>query len=183
MAMGRVGLERPERTYLVRIVVDVDRKPAEVVTVYRTTKMAKYWRRSMKVAYDPRTDTLTVILRDGVPVAESDEDKPGVILDYDESREPRVSGDPRCISAGDRRPQGRVSDHRLIRPDARDIPVSLAAERLRVARAFIDRFPPDTELLIVGASTVLGSEAVAARVTFQAHQEETLRYFAPVEHR
>ncbi len=39
----------------------------------------------MKVAYDPRTDTLTVILREGVAVAESDEDKPGVILDYDEA--------------------------------------------------------------------------------------------------
>ncbi len=39
----------------------------------------------MKVAYDPKTDSLSVILREGVPVAESDEDKPGVILDYDES--------------------------------------------------------------------------------------------------
>ena len=38
----------------------------------------------MKVAYDPRTDTLTVILKDNTPVAESDEEKPGVILDYDE---------------------------------------------------------------------------------------------------
>lgn len=38
----------------------------------------------MKVSYDPRTDTLTVILKDDVPVAESDEDKPGVILDYDQ---------------------------------------------------------------------------------------------------
>lgn len=38
----------------------------------------------MKVSYDPKTDTLTVILRDGTPVTESDEDKPGVILDYDE---------------------------------------------------------------------------------------------------
>ena len=37
----------------------------------------------MKAKYDPRTDTLTVRLRPG-PVAESDEDKPGVILDYDE---------------------------------------------------------------------------------------------------
>jgi uncharacterized protein YuzE len=37
----------------------------------------------MKVTYDPKTDTLTVLLRDNVPVAESDEDKPGVILDYD----------------------------------------------------------------------------------------------------
>src|SRR5262245_61929048 len=101
-----------------------------------------------------------------------------------------------------------------------------AAERLRAAGAFIERFPPDAELLIVGASrdaaddlarrvtvtrgasfglhrasltqlavrfaaaemarlglvpaTSLGSEAVAARVTFHAHQEETLGYFAPV---
>jgi len=37
----------------------------------------------MKVSYDPRTDTLSVIFKEGIPVAESDEDKPGVILDYD----------------------------------------------------------------------------------------------------
>ncbi len=32
----------------------------------------------MKVIYDPDTDTLSVVLKD-TPVAESDEDKPGVI--------------------------------------------------------------------------------------------------------
>lgn len=37
----------------------------------------------MKVNYDSRTDTLTIILAE-TPVAESDEDKPGVILDYDD---------------------------------------------------------------------------------------------------
>ena len=37
----------------------------------------------MKARYDQATDTLTLILRDA-PVAESDEDKPGVILDYGE---------------------------------------------------------------------------------------------------
>lgn len=36
----------------------------------------------MRVVYDPGTDTLTIILSDA-PVAESDEDKPGIILDYD----------------------------------------------------------------------------------------------------
>ena len=38
----------------------------------------------MKVIFDRGTDTLTVIFTD-TPVAESDEDKPGVILDYDTS--------------------------------------------------------------------------------------------------
>ena len=36
----------------------------------------------MKVIYDYETDTLTIILAD-TDVMESDEDKPGVILDYD----------------------------------------------------------------------------------------------------
>jgi uncharacterized protein YuzE len=36
----------------------------------------------MKVIYDRETDTLTIILSDA-SVVESDEDKPGVILDYD----------------------------------------------------------------------------------------------------
>jgi hypothetical protein len=30
------------KTY--RVFVDVDRSPAEVVTVYRTSRIAKYWR-------------------------------------------------------------------------------------------------------------------------------------------
>ncbi len=38
----------------------------------------------MKILYDRTTDTLTIIFSDS-PVTESDEDKPGVILDYDEA--------------------------------------------------------------------------------------------------
>ena len=37
----------------------------------------------MKVIYDQVADILTIILTEA-PVAESDEDKPGVILDYDD---------------------------------------------------------------------------------------------------
>lgn len=37
----------------------------------------------MKANYDSKTDILTIIFTDTL-VAESDEDKPGVILDYDE---------------------------------------------------------------------------------------------------
>ena len=36
----------------------------------------------MKVKYDQEVDVLTIQLS-GAPVEESDEDKPGVILDYD----------------------------------------------------------------------------------------------------
>jgi uncharacterized protein YuzE len=37
----------------------------------------------MKVSYDEKTDILSVVLKEDVPISESDEDKPGVILDYD----------------------------------------------------------------------------------------------------
>lgn len=36
----------------------------------------------MKVTYDPEADVLRIILS-GQPIEESDEEKPGVILDYD----------------------------------------------------------------------------------------------------
>ena len=45
---GRVVLQsRIEESgleYLVRVFVDIDRNPAEVVTAYRTSKVLKYWR-------------------------------------------------------------------------------------------------------------------------------------------
>ena len=36
----------------------------------------------MKITYDPTVDVLRIVLRD-TPIAESDEDRPGLILDYD----------------------------------------------------------------------------------------------------
>jgi len=38
----------------------------------------------MKVIYDRKTDTLTIVFSEAL-VVESDEDKPGVILDYDDA--------------------------------------------------------------------------------------------------
>ena len=37
----------------------------------------------MKAMYDARTDTLGIILKAAAEVTESDQDKPGVVLDYD----------------------------------------------------------------------------------------------------
>jgi uncharacterized protein YuzE len=74
------------RRYLVRVFVEVDRSPAEVVTAYRARKINKVPEKAiMKIACDRGTDSLSVILKEGVAVAESDEDRPGVILDYDEN--------------------------------------------------------------------------------------------------
>jgi hypothetical protein len=38
---GRVAVDG--KTYLVRVFLDIDRVPPEVVTVYRTSKVGKYW--------------------------------------------------------------------------------------------------------------------------------------------
>ncbi len=53
----------------------------------------------MIVKYDAKTDTLTLILRDA-PVADSDEGKPGLILDYDVFRRSCLHRDTRCFKAG-----------------------------------------------------------------------------------
>lgn len=41
---SRSQFGEPSRTYLLRVFVDVDRRPVEVVTAYRTSKVEKYWR-------------------------------------------------------------------------------------------------------------------------------------------
>ena len=41
---SRVESGESLKTYLLRVFVDVDRQPAEVVTAYRTSRVEKYWR-------------------------------------------------------------------------------------------------------------------------------------------
>ena len=36
----------------------------------------------MKITFDPEVDVIRIVFRD-VPIEESDEDKPGIIFDYD----------------------------------------------------------------------------------------------------
>ena len=44
ICQSRVKMEVPEREFLIRVFVDIDSEPAEVVTAYRTSKIEKYWR-------------------------------------------------------------------------------------------------------------------------------------------
>ena len=41
---SRMEYEEPGKIYLLRVFVDIDRQPAEVVTAYRTSKVEKYWK-------------------------------------------------------------------------------------------------------------------------------------------
>lgn len=41
---SRIELGEPSTTYLLRVFVDIDRSLPEIVTVYRTSKVGKYWR-------------------------------------------------------------------------------------------------------------------------------------------
>ncbi len=44
---SRIELGKPSQTYLLRVFVDIDRQPPEVVTAYRTSKIEKYWRHEL----------------------------------------------------------------------------------------------------------------------------------------
>ena len=59
----------------------------------------------MKVAYDADTDILTVVFREG-PVAESDEEKAGIILDHN------AAGEVLAIEVLDANPR-RVEFHEV----------------------------------------------------------------------
>lgn len=66
-----------EGDYLIRIFVNIKKEPNNVITVTELLKLKD----TMKVKYDKEVDILYIRLNDN-PVKESDEDKPGLILDY-----------------------------------------------------------------------------------------------------
>lgn len=41
---SKISAGEPPRACIVRVIVDVDKVPATVVTAYRTSKLLKYWR-------------------------------------------------------------------------------------------------------------------------------------------
>jgi hypothetical protein len=41
---SKLRLGDPPKEYLLRVFVDIDRSPPEIVTAYRTSKIEKYWR-------------------------------------------------------------------------------------------------------------------------------------------
>ena len=41
---SRLQMGSPPKTYLVRVILDTERSPSEIVTAYRTSKISKYWR-------------------------------------------------------------------------------------------------------------------------------------------
>ena len=54
----------------------------------------------MKVTYDPEVDVLRILFSNA-PIEESDEDKPGVIIDYDKESNivDRVGGPPGAVNS------------------------------------------------------------------------------------
>jgi len=44
---SRVTWGKTVKTYLLRVIVDVDRQQPEIVSAYRTSKISKYWREKL----------------------------------------------------------------------------------------------------------------------------------------
>lgn len=70
------------RVYLLRAIVDDNAQPPTVVTVYRNKQCPEILESDMRVTYDQEVDSLRILLSDE-DIEESDEEKPGVIIDYD----------------------------------------------------------------------------------------------------
>lgn len=44
---SRISMYGAEKEYLVRVFMDMDRHPQEVVTAYKTSRIKKYWREDL----------------------------------------------------------------------------------------------------------------------------------------
>ena len=71
------------KTYSLRTVIDDQTVPADRSHRLQNKQDPKILEHDMKVTYDQEVDVLRIILNDE-DIEESDEDKPGVIIDYDE---------------------------------------------------------------------------------------------------
>ena len=112
----------------------------------------------MRVSYDEKTDTLTVILQDNTPVAESDEDKPGIIPGLRCDGQFSFLGDPRRFKTGYRDAEDRVPNDRLDRfPFAIDR--SLPPYRSSPNDSFRSSKSSGTTVMSSATSTSCGSQA------------------------
>ena len=71
----------------------------------------------MRIRYDPEVDVLSIVFND-VPVEESDEEKPGLILDYDKSG--NIVG-VEILDASKRMENPRSLDYAFIKDDVESI--------------------------------------------------------------
>ena len=72
--------EEEQKDYLVRVVARADETQYLVITAYRTSKIINSG--AMKIRYDKEVDVLTITLAKDA-IVESDELRPGIVLDYD----------------------------------------------------------------------------------------------------
>ena len=78
----------------------------------------------MKVTYDPDVDVLSILLHNG-PVDESDESKPGIILDYDKAG--NVIG-LEILSASQRTDNPRAMEYAIADPIRKNNTFAVACE-------------------------------------------------------
>jgi len=78
----------------------------------------------MKVTYDPAVDVLRILLHSG-PVEESDESKPGLILDYDKAG--NVIG-LEILDASQRTDNPRAMEYAIAEPLRRNKALAVACE-------------------------------------------------------